>query len=90
FVEPVTVASIADIRAKYETSGLKERLARYHVRVNDAFLGWADIWLDPRFRAWSIEDVIPDITAPLLLIQGKQDEYGTLAQIDRIETLAKA
>ncbi|RTL72553.1 MAG: alpha/beta hydrolase [Hyphomicrobiales bacterium] len=90
FVEPITIDSIADIRAKYETSGLRDRLARYHTRVDDAFLGWADIWLDPRFRTWSIEDVVPGITAPLLLIQGKQDEYGTLAQLDRIEARATA
>jgi pimeloyl-ACP methyl ester carboxylesterase len=90
FIEPVTIDSIADIRAKYETSGLKDRLARYHARVDDAFLGWADIWLDPRFRDWSIEDVVPGITAPLLLIQGMQDEYGTLAQLDRIEARAQA
>jgi pimeloyl-ACP methyl ester carboxylesterase len=89
FIEPVTIDSIADIRAKYETSGLKDRLTRYHTRVDDAFLGWADIWLDPRFRDWNIEDVVPGITAPLLLIQGKQDEYGTLAQLDRIEARAQ-
>lgn len=90
FIEPVTIDSIADIRAKYETSGLKDRLARYHARVDDAFLGWADIWLDPHFRDWNIEDVVPGITAPLLLIQGRQDEYGTLAQLDRIEARAQA
>lgn len=90
FVEDICVDAIAKVRASYEKSGLKQRLAKYHAHVDDAFLGWADVWLDPRFRAWSIEDLIPRITAPMLLIQGEQDEYGTLAQLDRIEARAQA
>lgn len=89
FVETVTTDSIARIRATY-VGGLRERLAKYHTHVDDAFLGWADIWLDPRFAAWSIEDVIPEISAPLLVIQGRKDEYGTMRQLDRIEAIAKA
>lgn len=90
FVEEICVEAIAKVRATYEKSGLKQRLAKYHTRVDDAFLGWADVWLDPRFRAWSIEALLPRITAPMLLIQGEQDEYGTLAQLDRIEAGARA
>jgi pimeloyl-ACP methyl ester carboxylesterase len=85
FVEPVCVESIAKIRQTYVETGLKERLAKYHTRVDDAFLGWADIWLDPAFLAWSIEDLLDRIDRPLLLIQGENDEYGTLAQLDCIE-----
>jgi pimeloyl-ACP methyl ester carboxylesterase len=91
FVEPVCVQSIAGIRQTYRTTGdLRQRLAKYHARVDDAFLGWADIWLEPEFLAWSIEDLISDIREPMLLIQGRDDEYGTLAQLDRIEARAKA
>ncbi len=89
FVEDICVDAIAKVRAGYEKTGLKQRLAKYHARVDDAFLGWADIWLDPRFRAWSIENLMPQISAPMLLIQGEQDEYGTLAQLDRIEAAAR-
>ena len=85
FVEPICVESIAKIRATYSESDLKQRLGKYHARVDDAFLGWADVWLEPEFRAWSIEDLIGDIIQPMLLIQGRDDEYGTLAQLDRIE-----
>jgi pimeloyl-ACP methyl ester carboxylesterase len=85
FVEPVCVESIAKIRQTYLETDLKQRLAKYHARVDDAFLGWADIWLDPAFRDWSIEDLLDRIDQPLLLIQGENDEYGTLAQLDRIE-----
>jgi pimeloyl-ACP methyl ester carboxylesterase len=89
FVEAVTVDSIARIRETYRTTDLRQRLAKYHVHVDDAFLGWADTWLRPEFRAWSIEDLLPAVTRPLLLIQGRDDEYGTLAQLDRIEAQVK-
>lgn len=86
FVEPGGLQSIARIRKAYGTSDdLKTRLARYHARVDDAFIGWADIWLQPEFRHWSIEGLIGQIDAPMLLIQGADDEYGTLAHIESIE-----
>jgi pimeloyl-ACP methyl ester carboxylesterase len=89
FVEPVCVESIAKIRETYTTTDLKQRLAKYHAHVDDAFHGWADIWLEPAFLAWSIEELLDRITQPLLLIQGRDDEYGTLAQLDRIEARVK-
>jgi pimeloyl-ACP methyl ester carboxylesterase len=89
FVEPVCVESIAKIRQSYLNTDLKQRLEKYHERVDDAFLGWANIWLEPEFLAWSIEDLVAGIEEPLLLIQGRDDEYGTLAQLDRIEARVK-
>jgi pimeloyl-ACP methyl ester carboxylesterase len=85
FVEPVCVESIAKVRETYRTTDLRQRLAKYHARVDDAFLGWADIWLEPEFLKWSIEGLLGRIEAPMLLIQGRDDEYGTLAQLDHIE-----
>jgi len=85
FVEPVCVDSIARIRGTYFDTDLRQRLAKYHAHVDDAFLGWADTWLLPQFRDWSIEDLLACIGVPMLLIQGRDDEYGTLAQLDRIE-----
>ncbi len=58
FIEPVCIESIAKIRDTYLKTDLKHRLAKYHARVDDAFLGWADIWLEPEFMAWSIEELI--------------------------------
>lgn len=89
FVEDISVESIARLRQKYMTTDLRARLARHHAHVDDAFLGWADAWLDPAFRSWSIETEAEKLTAPTLLIQGREDEYGTLAQIDRIAECAK-
>ncbi len=94
FVEPICLDSIAKVREAYLASaasanGLRRRLAKYHAHVDDAFLGWADVWLEPDFRAWTIEDLSAAVTAPMLLIQGRDDEYGTLAQLDSIQTRAR-
>jgi pimeloyl-ACP methyl ester carboxylesterase len=87
-VEPICVESIARISTIYAKRSLRARLARYHAHVDDAFRGWADIWLDPAFRNWSLETEARALSIPALLIQGREDEYGTLAQIDRIAELA--
>jgi pimeloyl-ACP methyl ester carboxylesterase len=85
FVEDLSVASIAEARETFETTDLRDRMARYHRDAEATFRLWNDIWLAPEFRDWNIEDVLPAITAPVLAIQGAHDQYGTLAQIDAIE-----
>jgi pimeloyl-ACP methyl ester carboxylesterase len=84
FVEEISLRSIAAARAAWETTDLRTRLGRYHQHVEGAFRGWNDAWLDPRFRAWNIEAEAARITAPVLVIQGEDDEYGTLAQVESI------
>jgi pimeloyl-ACP methyl ester carboxylesterase len=86
----VAVKSIAAARDHYLGSDMGRRMARYHALPDQVFWRWNDIWLDPRFRAWSIEDLLPRIVAPALLIQGIDDEYGTLDQLDRIEAALPA
>ncbi len=88
-VEPICVESIARISATYGEGPLRSRLARYHAHVDDAFHGWADTWLMPDFLDWSLETEARALSIPTLLIQGRDDEYGTLAQIDRIAELAQ-
>ncbi len=83
-VEDLSIASIEKARIAYETTDLRERLARHHDDPDSAFRGWNDIWLDPAFRDWSIENDIAGLTGPLLAVQGLDDEYGTLAQIHGI------
>ena len=85
FVEELSIASIAQVTRDYESTGLRDRLGRYHADADSAFRGWSDIWLSPAFRDWNIEAILPGIDCPLLLIQGRDDEYGTLAQLDAIE-----
>ena len=81
FVEAVSIASIEAARSAYESTGLRERLGRYHDDPDSAFRGWNDIWLDPGFAGWRIAEEIATIRCPVLAVQGLDDEYGTLAQI---------
>jgi pimeloyl-ACP methyl ester carboxylesterase len=83
-IEEICLTSIAAVRHTYETTDLRDKLTRYHADPDGAFRGWCDIWLDPRFRTWNIEDFVTRIACPLLAIQGLDDEYGTMEQIDRI------
>lgn len=85
FCEDISVRSIAAAKQAYETTDLKERLGRHHgENVEGAFRGWNDVWLHPDFRRWNIEEYLPAITCPALVIQGEDDEYGTLNQVDAI------
>jgi pimeloyl-ACP methyl ester carboxylesterase len=83
-VEPLTVASIAQAKIAFETTNLRSRLAAYHSDVDAVFWSWNRIWLSPAFRGWNIEALLPAIRAPVLAIQGRDDEYGTLEQIESI------
>lgn len=95
FVEEVSLRSIAAARDQYLDStlrpndkGLRQRLARYHADVDNAFWQWNDIWLSEAFRAFDIRPECARIQAPLLAIQGTDDEYGTLQQLRDIATAA--
>src|SRR6266436_1563912 len=81
-VEDVSVASIAEIRTAYETTNLKEKLARWHRDVDNAFYGWNGAWLDPQFRNWDISEFLAYIRVPVAILQGADDQYGTIRQID--------
>ena len=85
FVEEICVRSIEQARKTFETTDLPERLGRYHRDPRRTFYLWNDVWLDPQFRPWNIEEYLPGVRAPLLAIQGEDDGYGTLAQLDAIK-----
>lgn len=84
FVEDLSVSSIAQARIAYLNTDLPAKLGRYHDSVDATFWGWNDIWLDPEFRQWNIESYLPSIDCPVLAIQGQDDEYGTMAQLESI------
>jgi pimeloyl-ACP methyl ester carboxylesterase len=86
FVEDISIASITQARETYKTTDLPQRLASYHANVDSMFWGWNNIWLDPNFRDWNIESFLDSIRCPVLVLQGAQDEYGTLRQVDAIKT----
>jgi pimeloyl-ACP methyl ester carboxylesterase len=83
-VEEISIRSIAAAKVAFETTDLRRRLSRYHEDVDSAFWGWNRIWLHPDFRAWNIEELLPGVSCPVLAIQGRQDEYGTMAQLEKI------
>ena len=88
FVEDIGLASIAEAKSAYQTSDLKEKLRRHHKNVDNAFCGWSNAWLDPGFREWNVSEVVDGLSIPVLTVQGRDDPYGTLAQIEEIETRA--
>lgn len=88
FVEDISISSIEAAKATALRTDLLAKLGRYHRDPNNTFWGWNDIWLHPDFRAWNIESYLPSIRCPILAIQGEDDEYGTLAQIDAIAAQA--
>lgn len=88
FVEQETIAGITNVKNRYETGMLRMRLERGHGANTDTiFRAWTGIWLDPRFRAWDIRELLPSITCPTLVIQGQHDEFGTVAQVRAVEEL---
>jgi len=85
FCEPITTASIRAARRSYTKAGLKKKLEKYHGPNTDiAFWGWNDVWLHPDFQHWNLEEYLPGITVPLLAIQGRDDPYGSPAQLEAI------
>jgi len=85
FAEEMGLRSIAKAREAYERGDLRQRLAKHHKDVDAAFWGWNRPWLDPEFRQWDLEEFLPRIQVPILVVQGEDDEYGTQAQIEAIQ-----
>jgi pimeloyl-ACP methyl ester carboxylesterase len=81
-VEDVSIASIAAAKQAYESTDLREKLARWHRNVDVAFRGWNEAWLDPEFRNWDISESLAYIRVPVQIVQGEADQYGTLRQIE--------
>jgi pimeloyl-ACP methyl ester carboxylesterase len=89
FVEKITLDAIRQTRDRFERADLRQRLARHHDDPEVAFRNWCDVWLDPAFRSWTLEPDAERVICPVLLIQGADDPYGTLDQLDRIEARAQ-
>jgi pimeloyl-ACP methyl ester carboxylesterase len=90
FIEPVCLTSIDKAAEAFENTDLKDKLGRYHRDARKTFYGWADVWLDQDFVSWDIrDDYLPGITCPVLAIQGYDDIYGTMRQLDDIARQVK-
>ena len=81
-VEDMGIAAIAETSKAYETGGLRAKLKRWHGDVDNAFYGWNGAWLDPKFRSWDISDYLAYIRVPVAILQGADDQYGTIRQIE--------
>lgn len=87
FVEDITVQGVKDALNAYRTTNLPERLQKYHGDKVDVIVkAWTDIWLSDQFRTWNIEPMLKNIACPLLFVQGENDEYGSLDQVDKTVT----
>lgn len=85
FCEELSVQSICEAKERYLNGDLRKKLAKYHGdNVDCAFWGWNGVWLDPDFMQWNLEEFLPGIKVPMLAIQGKEDQYGTPAQLEAI------
>lgn len=86
FCEDISVRAIRRAGEEYLYGDLRRKLEKYHgPNTGLAFWGWHNAWLDPDFRSWNIERFLPGIRVPLLAVQGKEDQYGTLAQIRAVQ-----
>jgi len=90
FVEPISISAIEQTKNEYNSGNLKEKLSTYHQHTDVAFNGWCDAWLDKDFQNWNIADNIDYLRIPVLAIQGADDPYGTLAQIEELEARSYA
>jgi pimeloyl-ACP methyl ester carboxylesterase len=84
FTEPMGLAEIRRAREEFATGALRERLKRWHADVDGTFHSWAEPWLDPEFEKWDITEVLGYIRVPILVVQGADDQYGTLRQVETV------
>lgn len=84
FVEQRSVEGIESARDLFLTTDLSQKMAKYHRDPQSTFWGWNNVWLSEEFRSWNIVEYLRPIVAPTLVIQGEDDEYGTLAQVDAV------
>jgi pimeloyl-ACP methyl ester carboxylesterase len=82
FTEDVGIAEIVRTRAAFEAGPLRAKLARWHADPDNAFHSWCGPWLNPEFRTWDLSDALAHIRVPILIVQGENDQYGTMRQIE--------
>ena len=82
FTEDSGIAAIVEAKETYERGDLRARLSRWHPDVDNAFRGWSGAWLDPEFRKWDITEYLAYIRVPVLIVQGEDDQYGTMKQVE--------
>jgi pimeloyl-ACP methyl ester carboxylesterase len=84
FIEGDNLKAIEKTRYQYEHGSLRLKLEKYHIDVDNAFYGWSNVWLDKNFKDWDITNHISEIKTPVLGIQGLNDPYGSIEQLNVI------
>jgi len=82
FTETMGLAEIRRAGEAFAAGILRDKLKRWHADVDSAFRSWIEPWLNPDFRKWDITEALGYIRVPILIVQGADDQYGTLKQID--------
>ncbi|MAW33254.1 MAG: hypothetical protein CMK56_02460 [Proteobacteria bacterium] len=85
FVEELTLSGIRQARTQFQNARFREKLSAYHTDTDDLFSQWSNVWLSTEFGEWNIVESLSQISTPLLIIQGENDQYGSLSQITAIE-----
>ena len=88
FIEPCTLAGIRAAEESFALPGAMTRLERHHGETAEwALRAWVDNWHSVAFQGWTLEAALQRVTCPTLAIHGEHDEYGSLAQPQRISAL---
>jgi pimeloyl-ACP methyl ester carboxylesterase len=82
FIEDMGIAEIERANAAFAAGTFREKLKRWHADVDCAFRSWSEPWLNPDFRKWDITEALGYIRVPILVVQGEDDQYGTLKQVE--------
>jgi pimeloyl-ACP methyl ester carboxylesterase len=82
FTEDMGLAEVRRTNEDYASGDLRDKLKRWHSDVDSAFRSWSEPWLNPDFRAWDIAEALGYIRVPILIVQGANDQYGTVKQIE--------
>lgn len=90
FTEEMGLTEIAAAKDAFRLTDMKERMGKYHADPEATFRGWNDAWLAPGFKDWHVGEVIDYLRIPALVIQGEADQYGTVAQVEEVETRSYA
>jgi pimeloyl-ACP methyl ester carboxylesterase len=85
FVEQDNIIAIKNTTHQYKKGTLRTKLKKYHDNVDNAFLGWSNVWLNEEFSNWDITNLLSNIKIPIIGIQGLNDPYGSIAQLDILE-----
>lgn len=86
-VDAFMMPGLKEAQETFISGNLEEKLARYHEnKTRRLFREWFDTWTAPWFQNWNLNEDLPRITAPILVIQGEQDRYGSMEQVKRIQT----